>query len=65
MSTLYLSTAEVVLQKMDEMEQMRRCQRCWEDVEVQMTEQILRQVAIFVEYFTEGSNFVVILIELK
>lgn len=52
MSTLYLSTAEVVLQKMDEMEQMRRYQRCWEDVEVQMTEQILRQFAIFVEYFT-------------
>ncbi|XP_071886310.1 ATPase family AAA domain-containing protein 2-like [Anas platyrhynchos] len=32
-TNLYLSTAEVVLQKMDEMEQMRRCQRCWEDVE--------------------------------
>ncbi|XP_071886261.1 ATPase family AAA domain-containing protein 2-like isoform X2 [Anas platyrhynchos] len=32
-TNLYLSTAEVVLQKMDEMEQMCRCQRCWEDVE--------------------------------
>uniref|UniRef100_A0A8C3B898 Bromo domain-containing protein n=1 Tax=Cairina moschata TaxID=8855 RepID=A0A8C3B898_CAIMO len=30
---LITNTAEVVLQKMDEMEQMRRCQRCWEDVE--------------------------------
>ncbi|XP_032038426.1 ATPase family AAA domain-containing protein 2-like isoform X2 [Aythya fuligula] len=27
------NTAEVVLQKMDEMEQIRRCQRRWEDVE--------------------------------
>eukprot|EP00075_Anas_platyrhynchos_P014852 XP_027304105.1 ATPase family AAA domain-containing protein 2-like [Anas platyrhynchos] len=30
---LITNTAEVVLQKMAEMEQMRRCQRCWEDVE--------------------------------
>ncbi|XP_068528694.1 ATPase family AAA domain-containing protein 2 isoform X2 [Anas acuta] len=30
---LITNTAEVVLQKMDEMEQMHRCQRCWEDVE--------------------------------
>ncbi|XP_068520529.1 ATPase family AAA domain-containing protein 2-like isoform X3 [Anas acuta] len=27
------NTAEVLLQKMAEMEQMHRCQRCWEDVE--------------------------------
>eukprot|EP00075_Anas_platyrhynchos_P015349 XP_027304602.1 ATPase family AAA domain-containing protein 2-like isoform X2 [Anas platyrhynchos] len=30
---LITNTAEVVLQQMAEMEQMRRCQRCWEDVE--------------------------------
>lgn len=30
---LITNTAAVVLQQMDEMEQMRRCQRCWEDVE--------------------------------